>query len=137
VANPKIFISFAAEDIRARDFLVAQAKNHRTPFTFRDMSLGQPFDERWKTQCREKISECHGFIALLSKRTWRAAGARWEMLCAAQEGIPSLGIHIHKDEQGAKPPELKGRVVEWRWQTIANFIERVDSRRGFWDKFWD
>lgn len=137
MANPKIFISFAAEDMRSRDLLVGQAKNHDTPFQFTDMSLGEPFDSRWKTQCREKIASCHGFIALLSKKTWRATGARWEMQCAADEGIPSLGIHIYKNDQGASPPELRGRVVEWRWHTIANFIERVDNRRGFWDKFWN
>ena len=31
----KLFISFAIEDEKYRDFLVAQAKNERTPFYFR------------------------------------------------------------------------------------------------------
>jgi hypothetical protein len=77
---------------------------------------------------------CHGFIALLSKSTWRAAGARWEMKCAAEEGIQAVGVHIYKNEKGAKPPELRGRVIEWRWSSIANFIEKVDSKRSFIDK---
>jgi len=45
----RIFISFAIEDEKYRDFLVAQAKNDRTPFTFVDMSVKQPWNEKvWK-----------------------------------------------------------------------------------------
>jgi len=134
---PRIFISFAKEDVRYRDLLAGQAKNSDTPFNFVDTSLQEPFDSRWKTRCREKIAGCNGFIALISKKTWRAEGARWEIRCAADEGIPILGIHIHKDDKGAVPPELGGRrVVEWRWDSISNFIRRVDSKRSFWDKLF-
>lgn len=132
---PRIFICFAKEDVRYRDFLVGQAKNRDVPFEFADMSVQEPYDSKWKTRCREKIKGCHGFIALLSKKTWRADGARWEMYCAADEGIPSIGIHIHEDDKGAIPPELRGRVINWRWDSIANFIKRVDGKRSFWDKF--
>ena len=134
MGQPRIFIGFAKEDIRHRDLLVGQAQHSVTPFEFRDMSLNEPFDEKWKTQCREKIRNCHGFVASLSKKTWRADGARWEMKCAAEEGIPSIGIHIHKDDRGAVPPELKGRVILWRWETIANFVKRVHARRPFWER---
>jgi hypothetical protein len=47
---------------------------------------------------------------------------------------PSIGIHIHEDDKGAIPPELRGRVINWRWDSIANFIKRVDGKRSFWDK---
>jgi hypothetical protein len=135
---PRIFISFAKEDLRYRDLLVGQARKSDTPFNFRDMSLQEPFDSKWKTRCREKIRECHGFIALLSKKTWRATGARWEMECADEEGIPMLGIHIHADEKGAVPTELSGhKVVEWRWETIARFIRRVNSKRSWLDRLLD
>ncbi len=134
MGQPRIFISFAKEDIRHRDLLVGQAQHSRTPFEFRDMSLAEPFDEKWKTQCRDKIRNCDGFLALLSKKTWRADGARWEMKCAAEEGVPSIGIHIHKDDRGAVPPELSGRVILWRWETITNFVERIQARRPFWER---
>jgi hypothetical protein len=135
---PRIFISFAAEDIRYRDLLVGQAKNSDTPFELRDMSVQEPFDSKWKTRCREQIKLCHGFIALLSKKTWRAEGARWEIKCAHEEGLPILGVHVHCDDKGAVPPELSGRrVVTWRWDNIANFIRRVDDKRSFWSKLLD
>jgi hypothetical protein len=130
----RIFISFAKDDVRSRDLLVGQARNSDTPFDFLDMSLQEPFDSKWKTRCREKIKRSHAFIALLSKKTWRADGARWEMRCAAEERIPSIGVHIYKEDKGAIPPELQGRVINWRWESIAKFIDRVNSRRSFWDK---
>ena len=131
----RIFISFAQEDIRYRDLLVGQAKNSKTPFELIDMSLQVPFDSKWKTRCREKIKGSHAFIALLSKKTWRADGARWEIKCAAEEGIPCLGIHVCRDDKGAIPPELSGRAIQWRWSSIARFINEVDGKRSLWDRF--
>ncbi|MFN8368617.1 MAG: TIR domain-containing protein [Candidatus Kapaibacterium sp.] len=123
----KIFISFAIEDKKYRDFLVAQAKNERTPFTFVDMSVKQPWDERvWKQKCRKKIQSCDGMIVLLSKNTWHSSGARWEIKCATEERIPVLGMHIKKNDKGAIPPELKGKkVVEWTWDNLEKSITKM------------
>jgi hypothetical protein len=120
--NPE-FYQLCKRDSNYRDLLVGQARHSKTPFNFEDMSLAEPFDSKWKTRCREKIAGCRGFIALLSKHTWRAAGAWWEMKCAAEK-IPCIGIHIYKSAKGAKLPELKGRVINWRWETIAALLRR-------------
>jgi hypothetical protein len=61
-ARKRVFISFAAEDIRYRDFLVGQARNESSPFEFVDMSVKQPWDSQWKTNCRRKIRGCDGMI---------------------------------------------------------------------------
>ena len=122
----RIFISFAIEDAYARDFLVQQAKDNRSPFEFTDMSVKEPWDNSWKTRCRERIKGCDGTIALISKKTWNADGAKWEMNCANEEGIPMLGVHIHKDDKGTIPSELSGkRVIEWSWECIADFINSL------------
>ena len=119
----RVFISFAKEDSTARDLLVGQARNDNSPFEFFDMSVKEPWSTQWKTKCRNKIKGCDGVIALISKRTWNADGAKWEMSCANEEGIPLLGVHIHKDDKGLIPTELSGkRVIEWSWDGIANFI---------------
>jgi len=90
------------------------------------MSVKEPWDDQWKTRCRIKIKGCDGVIALLSKKTWNAAGARWEMKCAIEEGIPIIGVHIHKDDKGAIPPELKGKkVIEWTWAGIKRFLDSL------------
>ena len=107
----KVFISFAIEDKFARDHLVHQSEDHRAPFTFYDMSVKNPWDNSWKTRCRERIRQCDGVVALLSKRTRAADGAKWEMQCAVDEGIPTIGVHIHKEDKGQIPSELEGKKL--------------------------
>ena len=125
--NNRIFISFAVpEDTQYRDFLKGQAKNDKSPFDFIDLSVKEPWDEKWKTNCRTKIKGCDGVIALLSKKTWNADGARWEIKCAVDEDIPIIGVHIHKDDKGAIPPELAGKkVIEWTWPGIKSFLDSL------------
>lgn len=120
----KLFISFAIEDQKYRDFLVGQAKRDNSPFSFIDMSAKEPWDEAvWQQKCREKIRKCDGVIVLLSKNTYRASGARWEIKCAKEEGIPIVGMHIKKNDQGAVPPELKGKkVITWSWNNLEEVI---------------
>lgn len=120
----RIFISFAIEDDYARDFLVQQAKDERSPFVFTDMSVKKPWDSAWKTECRQRIKGCEGVIALISKKTRTADGARWEMWCADDEGIPMIGVHIHANDKGVIPTELVGhKVIEWTWPGIAAFVD--------------
>ena len=123
----RIFISFAIEDVQYRNYLVAQAKNERSPFSFVDMSIKKPWDEKaWKRKCRTKIKSCDGMIVLLSKNTWHSSGARWEIKCAREEGIPVIGMHIKKNDQGAIPPELKGKkVITWSWDNLSKVIKKV------------
>lgn len=123
----KLFVSFAIEDSKYRDFLVAQAKNEKTPFSFIDMSVKQPWNENeWKRKCRTKIKNCDGMIVLLSKKTWHSSGSRWEIKCANEEGIPVIGMHIKKNNKGAIPPELKGnRIIEWSWDNLSKSIRKI------------
>jgi nucleoside 2-deoxyribosyltransferase len=121
-----VFISFAVEDKFARDHLVHQAEQARVPFTFYDMSVRNPFDSMWKTRCRERIKQCDGVIALISKRTRLADGAKWEIQCAIEEGIPIIGVHIHANDKGQIPSELDGEtVIEWTWNGIKRFIDSL------------
>jgi hypothetical protein len=124
--DKKLFVSFAVEDSKYRDFLVAQAKNEKTPFSFIDMSVKQPWNEsEWKRKCRKKIKSCDGMIVLLSKKTWHSGGSRWEIKCANEEGVPVIGMHIKKNDKGAIPPELEGsRIIEWSWDNLSQSIKK-------------
>jgi hypothetical protein len=51
----RVFISFAIEDEWARDYLVGQARNERSPFEFVDMSVKEPWSDSWRTRCRTRI----------------------------------------------------------------------------------
>jgi len=125
--NKRIFIAFAVEDKFARDNLVFQAKYQRdAPFDFIDMSVKDPWDSAWKTNCRTKIRGCDGVIAFISRNTPNAEGACWEIKCAKEEGIPLKGIWVHKDDACCKPKELGSTsVVYWTWDNITNFIESL------------
>lgn len=123
----RIFISFAIEDVRYRDFLVEQARKKHSPFSFIDMSVKKEWNkDEWKKRCRTKIKRSHGVIALLSKNTHKAGGARWEMKCAVEEGVEVIGMHIRRNNQGAIPPELNGaKVILWNWENLAEFINNL------------
>ncbi|MFT3911058.1 MAG: TIR domain-containing protein [Ferruginibacter sp.] len=120
----KVFISFAIEDKRYRDFLVSQAKNDRTPFDFIDMSVKEAWKEsEWKIQCRKKIKKCDSMIVLLSKNTWHSGGSRWGIKCAREEGLRIIGMHIKRDDKGAIPPELyRKKIIQWSWSNLENFL---------------
>ena len=123
----KVFISFAIEDIEYRNYLVEQAKKKNSPFYFIDMSAKKAWKQtEWKRKCRTKIKRCDGVIALLSKKTYLAGGARWEIQCAREEGVKIIGMHIFKNNKGAIPTELKGKkVIEWNWDNLERFINQL------------
>jgi len=118
----RIFISFAAEDIRYRDFLVGQARNDRSPFNFTDMSVKQPWDSSWKASCRTKIKGCDGLIALVSKNTPKADGAIWEVAAAKEEGVPILGIWISGSDRTMIAGIPSTKMKAWTWDNIKAFL---------------
>src|SRR5262245_37229092 len=97
----RIFISFAAEDKSFRDFLVGQARNDNSPFEFVDMSVKNPWDSSWKTQCRTKIKGCDGVIALLSNKTVNAEGALWEIKDYGTKPPPATSVTTESLEMAA------------------------------------
>ena len=123
----RIFISFAAEDIRLRDLLVGQARNDNSPFDFVDMSVKKPWDSAWKTNCRTKIKGCHGMIAIITQNTKNASGELWEINCAKDEGMPCIGIWGHSDEHFKMLPDgiTSLRVIDWNWSNIAKWLEQI------------
>lgn len=123
----RIFISFAVEDKTYRDLLVGQARNENSPFEFVDMSVKEPWSDKWKTRCRTKIKGCDGTIALVSKNTRSATGQLWEVNCSKEESVPVRGIYVSTvDRPASLPKEFQGvRVMNWTWSNIKNFIESL------------
>lgn len=125
MAKVRTFISFAAEDKNYRDLFDGQAKNPNCPFEIADWSVQEPFDEKWKTHCRERIKKTQIMVILIGKTTHKAEGACWEVATAKEEGIPVFGVYIDKEENGQIPKELSGNpVIEWTWDGIANMINK-------------
>ena len=121
----RVFVGFAVEDKKYRDLLRGQSKLGDCPIDYTDFSVKEPWDSSWKTKCRQRIKGCDGVIALLSKNVKNADGARWEIKCAVEEGVPILGVHIFKDDAYV-PTELSGKkVISWTWDGIGNWIKKL------------
>lgn len=123
----RIFVSFAKEDIRLRDLLKGQARNENSSFEYIDMSVKEPWDTAWKTNCRTKIKGCDGMIAIVTKNTKNADGQIWEIRCAKEESIPIIGIYGHDDQKDATTPAECGsvKIVNWAWDNITNWLNNI------------
>ena len=124
--NNRIFISFAIEDANLRTLLVGQGKNEKTPFSFVDMSVKEPWDSAWKTNCRTKIKGCDGVIGIITKNTVKADGQLWELKCAYEENVPVLLIYGNDDRPANLPEPVKGRLINlWTWDNISKFMGKL------------
>ena len=122
----RLFISFAIEDKWARDYMVGHAKNDKSPFEFVDMSVKEPWDTNWKTNCRTKIKGCDGVIAFITKNTPSADGEKWEMKCAIEEGVPMLGVRATAGDTTPAPQEFGNcKIITWTWENIKKFIDSL------------
>ncbi|MEN9150297.1 TIR domain-containing protein [Xanthomonas euvesicatoria] len=117
-----IFVAFAIEDERQRDFLKGQSLNTKSPFEYIDMSVREAYDSDWKEKVRVRILRSDGVIALASKNSPASSGQKWEIECALKEGKPVLGIFAYKDDRTALPGV---KTVEWTWENIVAFIDSL------------
>src|ERR1700679_1476207 len=94
-----VFVAFAIEDERQRDFLKGQALNAKCPFSYTDMSVKEAYDTAWKDKVRTRIRRSDGVIALISKNSLTSSGQKWEISCAKEEGKKVLGIWAYSDDR--------------------------------------
>jgi hypothetical protein len=117
-----VFIAFAIEDERSRDFLKGQSLNTATPFEFIDLSVKEAYETEWKEKVRTRIRRCHGVIALVSKNSLNSSGEKWEIACAKEEKKKLRGIWAYNDDRTS----LEGvNTVDWTWPNITNFINSL------------
>ena len=117
-----VFVAFAIEDERQRDFLKGQSLNTRCPFEYIDMSVKEAYDEDWKNRVRTRIRRSDGVIALVSKNSLTSGGQKWEIKCAKEEGKRIRGIWAYTDDRTT----LDGvTTVTWTWDNVANFIDSL------------
>src|ERR1700678_973350 len=92
-----VFVAFAIEDERQRDFLKGQSLHPRAPYEFIDMSVKEPYDNDWKDRVRTRIKRADGVIALVSKSSLTSSGQKWELTCAKEEKRRIRGIWAYTD----------------------------------------
>lgn len=117
-----VFIAFAIEDQRQRDFLKGQSLSPRAPYSFVDMSVKEPYQTEWKKKVRTRILRSHGVIVLVSENSLTSAGQKWEIQCAKEEDRPIRGIWAYTDDR----TNLAGvNTVVWSDANISNFIDSL------------
>ena len=117
-----LFIAFAIEDERQRDFLKGQSLHPRAPYEFIDMSVKEPYSSDWKARVRTRIKRSDGVIVLVSKNSLNSSGQKWEIQCAKEENKRILGIWAYVDDR----TNIVGvNTVTWSDTNISNFIDSL------------
>lgn len=117
-----IFVAFAMEDERQRDFLKGQSLNTDSPFEYVDMSVKDAYRTNWKDKVRTRIKRSDGVIALVSENSLTSSGQKWEIKCAKEEKKRILGIWAYKDDR----TNIEGVYTRvWNWDTIKDFIDKI------------
>lgn len=122
VEKKVVFVAFAIEDERSRNYLKGQSLNTRSPFEYIDMSVKEAYDEEWKRRVRTRIRRSDGVLALISENSLNSSGQKWEIKCAREEGKPVRGMWCYKDDH----TKIDGlNTMTWTWNNIANWIDSL------------
>ncbi|HAR95294.1 MAG TPA: hypothetical protein DCR97_04950 [Deltaproteobacteria bacterium] len=124
MAEPRAFISFEMEDKWARDFLVKQAKDKKNDIAFYDFSVKDPFESKWKTECKKRIAMTKGTIVLVGQTTWKSEAVLWEISETIRQGHYLFGIQINKDKTHTIPKGLPSKnVIRWDFEQIVKWLK--------------
>ena len=117
-----VFIAFAIEDERQRDFLKGQSLHPRAPFEFIDMSVKEPYSSDWKERVRTRIRRSDGVIVLVSKNSLSSSGQKWEIECSKEEKKKILGIWAYSEDR----TNIVGvNTKVWSDTNISEFIDSL------------
>ena len=123
MANKKVvFVAFAIEDERQRDFLKGQSLSPRSPYEFIDMSVKNAYDSNWKQRVRTRIRRSDGVIVLVSRNSLTSSGQKWEIQCAKDERKKVLGIWAYRDDR-TNVVGVSTKV--WSDANISSFIDSL------------
>lgn len=117
-----VFVAFAIEDERQRDFLKGQSLSPRAPYEFIDMSVKEAYETDWQEKVRTRIKRSHGIIVLVSENSLTSTGQKWEITCAKEEGKPVRGIWAYSDDRTT----IDGvSTLAWSDKNISDFIDSL------------
>ena len=116
-----LFIAFAIEDERQRDFFKGQSLSPRAPYEFVDMSVKEPYDTVWRDKVRARIRRSNGVVVLVSKNSLTSAGQKWEIQCAKTRKNRSAAYGC----TWTIAPLWPVSTVVWSDENIVNFIDSL------------
>lgn len=122
-----VFISFSVVDEGQINLLRSQAKDPRYDLEFRDYSVKEPFDEKWKTNCRERISQTSATIVAIGQDTAEREAVNWEIEESYRQGKKVIGVRISKERNDPIPIPLREHsapIVNWNLDEIKEQLDR-------------
>jgi len=122
-----VFISFSVADEAQVNLLRSQAKDPRFQLEFRDYSVKEPFDEKWKTNCRERIAQTSATIVMIGPDTASRDAVNWEIEESYRQGKKVIGVRISKERNDPIPAALKEHdapIVDWNLEGISTQLDR-------------
>jgi len=120
-----VFISFNVDDEAQVNLLRAQAKGEGFDIEFRDYSVKEPFDEKWKTNCREKIALTSMVICMIGEKTAQREAVIWELEEAYRQEKKVIGVRIYRDENHEVPRPLVEHgapIINWDLERISKIL---------------
>lgn len=121
-----VFISFHVEDEAQVELLRLQSKDNEFGLHFRDYSVKEPFDEKWRENCRERISQTSAMIVMIGPDTADRRAVDWEIRESIRQGKKVIGVRIYKNENHRVPAALKEHncpIINWKLAEISKLLE--------------
>lgn len=121
-----VFISFDIDDKPTVSLLRNQAKDDRFPFVFRDYSVKEPFEDKWKTRVKERIEQTSAVIVAIGENTYNSEAVDWEIREAHRQNKKVIGVRLHSSQNHQIPRamiEHNDRVINWDSNDIARELQ--------------
>ena len=94
-------------------------------WSMRDYSVHEPFDERWKTNCRARISQTKGTIVMIGPSSAKAEAVLWEIAETVRQSHRMFGIQINSGKSHPIPTGLPtSRVIRSDFDEIVAELRR-------------
>jgi len=122
-----VFISFDIDDQGPVNLLRIQAKDDHFPFEFRDYSVKEPFEEKWKTRVKERIEQTSAVIVMIGPDTANSKAVDWEIREAHRQNKKVIGVRIHRDQNHPIPAAIQehgDQVTTWDTKKLATLLDR-------------
>ena len=126
-----VFISFDVDEDKPQVRLLAsQARDDRFPFEFRDYSVKERIEKKWKERVSEKISRTSAVIVAVGEKTHESMAVEWEIREAHRQGKKVIGVRLYKDKDHRVPSAMTEHgdtVVVWNARQIAQELEQEQA----------
>ena len=118
----RVFISFHIDDEYAKQLLTHQAKSNKYDLDFINYAVNEPFDEKWKTQCRERIAMTSTVIVLIGPETYNREAVNWEINEAYSQDKKVIGVRVHRYKNHRIPQQMTengAKIINWDINRIS------------------